>query len=234
MTQALVIGTTKYGEADLIAHCFLLDGGRQSFLLKGLFKKAKSSMRPAHFQPLMQLELTPSPKRGDGLGFIKSVNVDYVYQTLYINPIKQSLLFFLSEFLQKVIPHTQESDVDLFQYLVASLQWLDLHENVGHFHLFFMMKITRYLGFYPDVSSMECPYFDLYLGQFKAACVGDYVLNESDSNAFKHLLKGNFESSHRFDNKRLLLEQINTYLKLHLHAYQPPKSTAILNTILRP
>ena len=232
MIKAIVINTIKYGENDLIAHCLLLEGGRTPFLLKDLFKR-KKAIQPAYFQPLMQLNLVPSSTGNQRLKFLKSVSIAYHYQHLYTDPIKQSLLFFLSEFLQKTIPFEQETDQRLFEYISKSLQWLDIHEEVSNFHLIFMIKMTRYLGFYPDINNIDAPYFDLFSGKFKQQQTGHHCLNIPQTTSLKMLLQSDFETKQHFSDKEDLLNCLNHYLRLHLENYHPPKSTTILKSILR-
>ena len=44
------------------------------------------------------------------------------------------------------------------------MRWLDQLDNIGLFHIKFLLDLTRYMGFYPNLSENKAPYFDLQEG----------------------------------------------------------------------
>jgi DNA repair protein RecO (recombination protein O) len=51
-----------------------------------------------------------------------------------------------------------------FDFLEAALLWLDNHDEMANFHLILMLETTKYLGFYPDTSDMDMPFFEMTEG----------------------------------------------------------------------
>ena len=236
VSQALVISTTKYRDHDLIANCLIKEQGMQSFLLRGVLKSKKCAIRPAYFQPLMQLEVEIATNKTTEkkMGYLKSVRVSHPYQNLHNDPIKQSILFFIAELLQKLVQAEQAPNENFFDYITTALKWLDLNENTAHFHLVFMIKLTRYIGFYPSTENIDDPFFDAYGGRFKTRKMGAYCWDENETKDFKKLLECDFESPvHLITQKNTLTNLLCDYFKLHLQGFQTPKSLAVLKVLLR-
>lgn len=237
MSKALVISTTKYGENDLIANCLLEELGLQTFMLKGILKSKRGALRPAHFQLLMQLnvEIAPQKKSAKTINYLKNVQVAYAYKTLYSNPVKQSILFFLSELLKKIIQTEKEPNKNFFDYITTALKWLDLNEKTAHFHLVFMIKLTRFLGFFPNTKNIKNDYFDMSAGDFSAQNTGgEYHLCKTQTSDLKKLINCDFESDLNFlSHKSELTEMLCNYFKLHLQGFQTPKSIGVLKMLLR-
>jgi DNA repair protein RecO (recombination protein O) len=40
----------------------------------------------------------------------------------------------------------------------------DNHDEMANFHLILMLETTKYLGFYPDTSDMDMPFFEMTEG----------------------------------------------------------------------
>src|SRR5690606_26220902 len=63
---------------------------------------------------------------------------------------KSSLAIFLAEVLYKSI-NEQESYPELYDFIKNSLLYFDLMENgSSNFHLWFLFRLTEYLGFFPE------------------------------------------------------------------------------------
>ena len=73
---------------------------------------------------------------------------------------KNALTMFLAEMLGNSIVK-EARNAPLFNFMEAALQWLDTHDRIANFHLFFLLELTKYLGFYPDTHLKDAPYFDL-------------------------------------------------------------------------
>jgi DNA repair protein RecO (recombination protein O) len=48
--------------------------------------------------------------------------------------------------------HEEEKNEALFTFLETALIWLDTHNDTANFHLILLLEITKYFGFYPDIS----------------------------------------------------------------------------------
>ena len=233
-TKAIVLTSLKYGDTSLIVKAFTASDGLKSYLLKGVLASKKGKLKTAYFQPLTQLEIVANHKNKGSLESIREAKVNYHYKTLHTDIAKNAMTLFLSEMLANSI-HEEEKNQGLFEFLEASLQWLDSHDNISNFHLRFLMHLTRYLGFYPDTNAMNSPYFDLLEGGFKSTPSLNPLLSGENLNFFKTVLGTKFDAIHTIKmnktNLQELLQSLVLYFELHLQGFRKPKSLAILNEV---
>lgn len=233
-TKAIVFSAIKYGDTSLIVKAFTASDGIKSYLLRGVLASKKGKLKSAYFQPLTQLEIVANHKNKGTLETIKEAKVFYHYQTLYADMVKNAMTLFLAELLGNSI-REEEQNEDLFEYLIASLQWLDMNKDVANFHLYFMLSLTRFLGFYPDVYQIDKPYFDLLEGEFVAVESLNPILRGENIYYFKTFLGINFDAMHtvkmKKTNRQELLKSLILYFELHLQGFRKPKSLAVLNEV---
>ena len=60
----------------------------------------------------------------------------------------------------------EEENITLYNYLEVAFIWLDTHKSISNFHLIFLLNLTKYLGFYPELNNPDYNYFDLSEGNF--------------------------------------------------------------------
>ena len=141
---------------------------------------------------------------------------------------------FLSEILSNII-HIETKDMELFDFIEKSLIWYDKSEDSSTFYLIFLMKITHYLGFYPDCTNMSYNYFNLEEGLFESSKNSQYVIEGSSLVLFKTILGIKFDSNKLpfidKTNKKDILKNILIYFKLHVDGFKDPKSLKVLNQI---
>ena len=232
-TQALVINTIKYGDTSLIATCYTKSSGIKTYMLKGILKSKKAKIKPAYFQPLMQLHITANHNNKGTLNSIREVEVVTFYNSIYSDIKKQSIALFLAEILHYSI-REEEQNQQLYQYLETSFLWLDTHNAISNFHLLFLLNLTKYLGFYPETDVLNASYFDLLEGNFTnqsnfSTVSGDNLVQ------FKKLLGINFDVLHRVDfnanNRQSVLSILIQYFELHLSGFKKPKSLNVLKSV---
>ncbi len=235
-TKAIVFSAIKYGDTNLIVKCFTKDDGLKSYLIRGVLKSKKGKLKPAYFQPLTQLEITASHTDKNTLNYIKEAQVINPYETIYSSVIKQTMVMFLSEVLSNVIQE-EEVNESLYDYIETSLIWLDMHKETANFHLLFLLNLSRFLGFYPDVSAQNKPAFNLLEGRFSDSINDKLSVIGMDLYAFKKLLNINFDAisevSFNKQERQIVLKMIIQYFELHLNGFRTPKSLSILETVFR-
>ncbi|TDQ33079.1 DNA replication and repair protein RecO [Zeaxanthinibacter enoshimensis] len=233
-TKAIVLSSLKYGDSSLIVKAFTESDGLKTYLLKGVLSSRKAKIKAAYFQPLMQLEIVAYHKNKGTLEHLKEVHVAYPYESLHTRMDKSAICQFLAEVLVHSLQE-EEENVPLFNYLQASLQWLDTHEQAANFHLLFLLELSRYLGFYPDTTADEYPYFDLVEGLFLRDATGNLLLSGDELSHFKALLGINFDALPEIKltktERKDLLQILLQYFEIHLHGFRKPKSLAILNEV---
>ena len=186
------------------------------------------------FQPLMQLEIEANHKDKGTLESIREAKVAYQYQNLHTDITKTAVVFFISDMLRNTIIEEEENTL-LFDYLKTAIIWLDTHDTIANFHLLFLVKLTQYLGFYPDETQQHYEYFNLIEGTFEPSEVNLYCQTGVKINILKQLLGIKFDElpkiklnqKQRGDFLTMLLQ----YYELHLHGFKKPRSLAVLNSI---
>lgn len=233
-TKAIVFSSLKYGDTSLIVKAFTASDGIKSYLLKGVLKAKRGKLKSAYFQPLTQLEIIAYHKNKGTLEHVREAKIEFPYQTLHTVMAKNAMTLFLAEMLTNSI-HEEEQNKNLFDFLEASLQWLDTHSEIANFHIYFLLRLTQYLGFYPDTSESHASYFDLLEGQFTDTPSLNPVLTGDNLDYFKTFLGINFDAIHTIKmnkiNRQELLKKLVLYFELHLQGFRKPKSLAVLNQV---
>jgi DNA repair protein RecO (recombination protein O) len=157
-TKAIVLSALKYQEKSLIVKCYTLHHGIQSYFVPSAFSSKKANQRIAYFQPLNSLEIEATYKNKGTLEHFKEVKLAYVYQSICTDIVKSTVVLFLSEILHHSILE-EEKNEKLFTFLETALLWLDAHEEAANFHLIVLLELTKHLGFYPDTTEIDFPFF---------------------------------------------------------------------------
>lgn len=233
-TKAIVISALKYGDSSLIVKCFTLEDGIRSYIIRGVLKSKKGKLKKAYFQPLTQLLIQANHNNRNALNSIKEAQIIHPYMNVYTSVAKQSIVLFLSEMLSTIIKEEERNEA-LYIYIETSLIWFDTHDMIANFHLLFLLNLSKFLGFYPNISKAEKPAFSLLEGQFTQATYEQLLLTGTELILFKQLLGTNFDSIHtisyRKNERQMMLKIIVQYFELHLEGFKKPKSLDILKTV---
>jgi DNA repair protein RecO (recombination protein O) len=144
--RGVVFRFTKYGETSIIVTIFTDQFGLQSYIVNGVRSRSSKS-RIALYQPLTLLELVVYYRENANLNRIKEVKCIHPYNNLYSDVAKSTIGMFVTEVINKTIKEESHA-ADLCEFLISSLITLDsLSSNVQNFHLIFLLKLSRFLGF---------------------------------------------------------------------------------------
>ncbi|MGB0891666.1 MAG: DNA repair protein RecO [Flavobacteriaceae bacterium] len=233
-TKTIVLSSLKYSDSSLIVKCYTEEEGLKSYLIRGILKAKKGGLKVAYFQPLTQLTIVASHSNKGTLNSIKEVQILNPYNTIYKDIVKQSVVLFLSEVLSYAIKE-EEKNKGLFEYLETSLNWLDLNDKIANFHLLFLLNLTRFLGFYPDLLEKNKLGFNLLEGNFTDLTSQKNVISGNNFYQFKKLLGINFDTiekvSFNKQERQVVLKIIIQFFELHLEGFKKPKSLQILETV---
>ncbi|WP_067145165.1 DNA repair protein RecO [Pseudotamlana agarivorans] len=233
-THAIVLSKLKYRDHDLIVKCYTQQKGVVSFLLRGILKSKKTQNKAAYFQPLSQIQIVVDYKEKRSLQTIKDTKLNVIYSSLHTHVLKSAIVLFLSEVLSNTL-HEEEQDETLYSYLENTLLWLDGQSEYANFHLLFLLKLTKYLGFYPDITDIDFPNFNLNEGKFELKPV--YRNNISGPNLIllKQLLGASFDTlpdiKINSKQRQSFLSMMLLYFELHLGSFRAPKSLQVFNQV---
>ncbi|MEC4004271.1 DNA repair protein RecO [Flavobacterium sp. SUN052] len=231
-TKAIVISSLKYQEKSLIVKCFTESDGLKSYFVQSAFSNKKSSHKIAYFQPLTILEIEANHKNKGTLEHFKEIKLATAYQTINTDIFKSTIVIFLSEMLHHSI-HEEEKNQDLFTFLETALLWLDAHEETSNFHLILLLEITKFLGFYPDISEIDFNFFDINEGFF-TPFQGLNCLSEHETHLFKKLIDLKFDSNQKIFagiERQIILKILLDYYSIHLVGFKKPKSLDVLKEV---
>ena len=233
-SKAIVFSAIKYSEADLIACCYTESDGIKSYLLRNILKSRKSRLKASYFQPLTQLDIIATHKNKGTLEYIREAKVAVPYASLHTNIVKSSIVLFLAEMLKNCV-REEEPNPLLYVFLEESLVWLDQNDGVANFHIYFLLYLSHFLGFYPDASSMELRYFNIVEGNFQESKTSEYCLEGETVENLKQFFNSSLYDMGSIKlsktSRSNLLELLLTYYDLHVQGYQRPKSLSVINQL---
>jgi len=233
-TNAIVLSKIKYGDSNIILSCYTESFGLKSYLVRGVLTTKKGKFKPAYLQPLSQVTLEASHKENRSLQSLRDVKPLIHYKSLHTNVFKGAMILFLSEVLSQLLKEEEENTL-LYTFIATSLEWLDEQNSSSNFHLFFLLMITKYLGFYPDISKIGLNYFNLEAGKFESSKVNVYSISGDNLTVLKQLLGIKFDTLNNIKinsrQRQEFLSMILLYFELHLGGFKKPKSLQILNQV---
>ena len=234
--SGVVLYTVKYNDKSNIVHIYTEQSGKLSFLVP-VQRSRKSTVRAVLFQPLSLVEIEADIRPKSGIHPIREAKALYIFHTLPYDPYKSAIAMFLAEFLYRALREEGEN-APLFAYLVYSIQWLDVCEGrFANFHLVFLMRLSRFLGLYPNMDNYkEGDYFDLLNACFTTAQpLHGMFVRPQESAHIRQLMRMNYETMHLFamnrESRNRCLDIINEYYRLHLPDFQELKSLSVLQEL---
>ena len=235
-TRGIVLGSVRFGESSLIVDVLTKSSGRVSFMVH-IPKTSKGKIKKQYFQPMTLLDFEYDFRQRSNLQHIKDVRVSLPYSSIPIDPAKSCISLFLSEFIYYATRNEQENPT-LFTYISTSLEWLDnAYEDFANFHLVFMMRLGKFLGFHPFLEDFTpgC-FFDLRNGCFTLSMpLHTDFLNAADAGHLYNLMRMNFDTMKLFklshDDRNRITEIVLRYYKLHLPNMPELQSFDILREV---
>jgi DNA repair protein RecO (recombination protein O) len=236
-TRGIVLKTTPYSENSIVVQVFTEKFGLQSYLVNGV-KKPKAKIKLNMLQPLHPLEMIVYHKANGNLQRISELRNQPVLQSIPYDVIKSSLALFINEVLYKSLKMHYEDEA-MFSFIFNSIELLDKsQEGIANFHLYFLIKLTKYLGFYPDRTlERDANFFDLKDGVYALSQPPHlYILDESLTKDFALLINASFENLSQLTitltHRKALLKKILDYYRLHIESFGEVKSHLILEEVL--
>lgn len=236
-TIGIVLHVLKYNDTSHIVEMYTEVSGRASFLVS-VPRSRKAAVKSVLFQPLSLIEFEADFRPNATLYKIKEAKSYYPFSSLPYDPYKSSIALFLAEFLYRAIREEAENR-PLFSYLVHSITWLDeCREGFANFHLVFLMRLSRFLGLYPNLEDYhEGDYFDMLNSCFvslRPQLHSSYISPE-ESGRLTRLMRMNYETMHLFGMSRTertrCLTILNEYYRLHLPDFPLLKSLSVLQEL---
>jgi len=234
-TKGIVLHAVRYSDSSWVVTVFTEQFGRESYMVYGVNKK-KSVFRAAFLQPFTLIEMNVSHVPGKEIQQIKDTQLLLPLNDIALNPVKNAIALFLSELLFKTLKVSEPDDM-LFKFLENSIQLLE-HSNAGvaNFHLLFLVKLTRYLGFEPSCEFNDNGVFDLQNGVFATERPPHvHYLSNADSRFLESILRCSFIEMNTLKCDRVLrnrmIDHLLIYYRLHVPDFNGMQSLDVLHEL---
>lgn len=235
-TKGIVLKTTDYAENSLIVKIFTQKFGLQSYLINGV-KKPKAKIRLNMLQPLHILDMVVYHKPNGGIQRISDARSEPILQSIPYDIIKSSLVIFINEVIYKSLKQ-EDNDEVMFEFIEKSIELLDKSDKgIANYHLIFLMKLTRFLGFYPDMSFADSSsFFDLKNGIFqKHQPPHSFFIEEKFIADWIAILRNSMDNflEIKLDSqtRKYFVQKVIDYYALHIDSFGEVKSHLILEEI---
>jgi len=235
-TEGIVLHTMKYSETSLIARIYTEKFGLQSYLLQGI-RKPSARLKPAFFHHLSILDLVVYHKEKSGLQRLKEAQFKHLLSSISTDIRKGAIALFLNEVISRSI-REETPDHTLFEFLKTSILTLEhLEVQFTDFHLVFMIRFSRLLGFQPSHDfSDTATCFNLTEGHFQPTIPPHpNFLAMPLSQSFAKLLNKDISSFPMpplpAGERNQLLDALITYFRLHLPAFHRLSSLPVLREV---
>lgn len=237
-THGIVLHYNRFGDDSAIVDIFTLSRGSVAFLVRDRRMHRKGGLQATLLRPLNIVELVFDYRPSASLQKIRELHIAHCYASLPYDPIKETVALFLSEFLHNVL-RSEVQNEQLYHYIIYSLQWYDAAtEGVGNFHIAFLVRLTHYLGFWPNIDAKKVPlFFDL-----RDSVATDVepphqsFLKGEEAAILPKLLRMNVRNMHRFrlnrQQRNRILDVLTHYYQLHVPEFRDLRSLAVLREVL--
>ena len=233
-TSGLVLHTTPYGEASVVAKVFTRQLGVRSYIVKGV-RGPRGRVKQNLLQPLSSLDMVVYDNHHNDINHVRELTPRH--PDLAPDAVANALRFFMTEVLYKAL-REEEPMPDLWDYVEQTTDELKATSGSSSrdVPLLFLLTVARHLGIAPlDNYSAREPYFDLQEGHYVGA-PAETTLSPALS-AMLHDYLSSCQSvnlsSYQLPERRALLDALIAYYQLHLSGFNNFHSHDILHTILR-
>lgn len=229
-SEGVVLRSLKYSETSLILDIYTELHGMGSYIVSGV-RKAKSKSANV-YHPMNIIDLV-AYHPGESLSRIKEASYAYKYQKLDVDIFRSSIGTFFVDLLKNSIKE-REPNQALYSYIKNTLLELDEIPSLAMLPIRYARDLATLLGFQLSENYTEdTPYFDLQAGEFIDNDVRhNYILNEAVSKSlYKSISQGDEVRLDKLERK-LVLDALMNYYRLHIEEFKELRSLPVLRTIL--
>lgn len=163
-SQAVVLHTLKYGESGLIVSLYSRESGRETLMLNGVRSKTKGN-RAALLQPMFLVDYEASEVPHGRMHRLKDI-VSALPVVAEFDMRRSALSMFIAEVVYRLVKE-EVANEDMYRFLAQTSCWLrEMGEGVENLHLWFMVRLSVFMGFCPEDNWFEESFFDVCQGRF--------------------------------------------------------------------
>jgi DNA repair protein RecO (recombination protein O) len=231
--KAIVLQSTRYGDKKYILKLYTKNNGLVNAAV--VIGKSQSAIKTSSILPINLLEIEVLLKQNKEVQQLREASCYCIFTNISSSLSKLSIAQFLNELLIKSLKE-QTGNSYLFEFIETCFKYLnDADQDFENLHLYFMIELTKYLGFEPQNNYSQLnSYFDCREGQFSSHSLAlPLGLNKEDSLLFSEFLKVNcLEQKLSNAQRQVILESLLFYYALHVPAFGYLKSLEVLKEVI--
>ncbi|MDR1670907.1 MAG: recombination protein O N-terminal domain-containing protein [Alistipes sp.] len=166
--RGIVLHAIKYGESGAIAYVLTDVGGRRSYIVPGVRSKRGHGNKGALLQPMFLIEFEGLENRLSEMHRFRELRSAVTLRSVPFDVRKSTVSLFMAEMLYRLV-REMEPNSPLFDFVwdaVCALDGMEEATGVANFHLWFMVGLSRHLGFFPGNEWSAGSWFDVREGLF--------------------------------------------------------------------
>jgi DNA repair protein RecO (recombination protein O) len=234
-TRGIVLNHSKYAESSIIVTVYTELFGRQSYIINGV-RSAHNKGKAVFLQPLALLDMQVYHNPKKEIQRIKEFKIVVPFVSIPFEQTKRSIAFFVTEVMSKSF-REEVANAEMFNFVYQQIVEFDASTSAYHeFHLFFLARLTRYLGFFPDFEiDNDDAYFDLLHGMMVSGLPLQHHLPAELLNEWKLLFLSDHQELGNLSGhiRNQLIEYLLQYYRIHLEGFGTIKSLDVLTMLYR-
>ena len=212
--------------------------GRMAFMVP-VGKSKAGRLRNSSVLPMAVISADINFREGKELYTLRQLSPERLWHDIYSNPLKSSILFFITEFCNRLL-RQYPPDEKLWAFITGALEFLEKAPSslIANFHLAFLVRLAPIVGIEPSAVRWERgDLFDMLSGEMVAGIDSGFLsrrllITERESSAVPSLLRMNFRNMHFFrfnrEQRNKTLDRILEYYSVHLSISRDYKSLDVL------
>lgn len=234
--RGVVLHSVRYGENALIAYLLTDIAGRRSYMIQGVGRAQGKAGKTALYQPmtLLEFEGLESPKME--MHRMKDVRKAFAAGSIATDIRKSTIALFMAETLYRLVRESERNS-PLFEFVYDAVETLEAaREGVANFHLWFLVKLSALLGFYPANEYIPGAWFDMAEGCFTPIEPAHRLaFDRENARIFGTLMECGKEGLEELrlsrEGRNSFLNAVTAYFNYHLDAVGEIKSIRILREV---
>jgi DNA repair protein RecO (recombination protein O) len=217
-TPGIVFRFTRFGDTSIIVNVFTELLGLQSYIVNGV-RSSSAKGKIALYQPLTLLDMVVYYKENANIKRIKEVKCLHQYHSLHGDMKKSAIALFVCEVLNKTVKEESHAH-GLYDFISTSLISLDDADyHYENFHLVFLVKLSRHLGFGMHAAD------ELLAGK---------MLNADTELKLNDLMKAEYSTTLNLtlSQRREALDLLLKFYHYHMDSLGEFKSVSVLKEVL--
>ncbi|MFI3261771.1 MAG: DNA repair protein RecO C-terminal domain-containing protein [Rikenellaceae bacterium] len=241
-TKGIVLHSIKYGERGFIVYMLTEAFGRVNYWVgsskggKPTISNSKTSLSRITLMQFTVIEFVGKPSKKGDLHHFVEVSNNYFPENVIFDYTKGAITLFMAEVIYKLIRNSDSNPI-LFDFVNQSIYTLnEINSGVANFHIYFLLNLTRFLGYYPNENYEEDRFFDLTTGEFVVIRpTHNMYIEKKESRDLSKLQKISIDNldSLKFNKmtRNTLVEAMIAYLNYHHETNVRIGSTEVLKEI---